>query len=123
MKRLSQRELRRAQERLLKNLGLDIEELGTAEEVIIKLASRQLVIKNPVIYSMKTGAEKVIQVVGGQLTESVAGAEEKQAYTPSEDDVMLVVSQTGVSETEARNALVEAEGDLAKAILNLRSRR
>ncbi len=108
---------------MLKNLGLDIEELGTAEEVVIKLADRQLVIKNPAIYSMKAGDENVIHVVGGQLAEVMAGAEEKQAYIPSEEDVMLVVSQTGASEIEARNALIEAEGDLAKAILNLRSRR
>ncbi|MEM2237486.1 MAG: nascent polypeptide-associated complex protein [Candidatus Caldarchaeum sp.] len=121
MKRLSPRELRRAQERLLKNLGLDVEELGTAEEVVIKLASRQITIRNPLVYSMKTGAEHVIQVVGGEMQE--AKAEAKQVYTPTEEDVTLVVSQTGASEEDARAALAEAEGDLAKAILTLRSRR
>ncbi|MEM4302846.1 MAG: nascent polypeptide-associated complex protein [Candidatus Caldarchaeum sp.] len=121
MKRLSPRELRRAQERLLKNLGLDVEEMGTAEEVVIKLASRQIIIRNPLVYSMKTGGEHVIQVVGGELQE--AKAEAKQVYTPTEEDVTLVVSQTGVSEEDARTALAEAEGDLAKAILTLRSRR
>ncbi|MCS7137578.1 MAG: nascent polypeptide-associated complex protein [Candidatus Caldarchaeum sp.] len=120
MKRLSARELRRAQERMLKNLGLDVEELGVAEEVVVKLANRQIVIRNPAVYSMKTAGEHVIQVVGGEITQQTA---EKQQYTPSEEDVMLVASQTGVSEDDARKALVEAEGDLAKAILSLRSRR
>lgn len=111
------------QERLLKNLGLDVQELGTAEEVVIKLSSKQIIIKNPLVYSMKTGGEQVFQVVGGESQEAEAGAAVKPVYTPSEEDVTLVVSQTGVSEEDARNALAEAEGDLAKAILTLRSRR
>ncbi|MEM1945707.1 MAG: nascent polypeptide-associated complex protein [Candidatus Caldarchaeum sp.] len=123
MKRLSPRELRRMQERLLKNLGLDVEELGTAEQVVIKLASRQIVIQNPSVYSMKAGGEHVIQIVGGELQEAEAEAEARPAYTPSEEDVTLVVSQTGASEEDARNALAEAEGDLARAILTLRARR
>ncbi|MEM2871561.1 MAG: nascent polypeptide-associated complex protein [Candidatus Caldarchaeum sp.] len=121
MKRLSPREVRRAQERLLKNMGLAVEELGVAEEVVVKLPNRTVTIKGPSVYTLKTGGETVIQVVGGEFTE--AEAVEKHAYTPSEEDVMLVASQTGVSDEEARKALVEAEGDLAKAILGLRSRR
>jgi len=35
--------------------------------------------------------------------------------------VALVAAQAGVSEEEARRALIEAGGDLAKAILSLRS--
>ncbi|MEM4352096.1 MAG: nascent polypeptide-associated complex protein [Candidatus Caldarchaeum sp.] len=121
MKRLSPREVRRAQERLLKNMGLAVEELGVAEEVVVKLPNKTMTIKGPSVYTLKTGGETVIQVVGGELAE--AEAVEKQAYTPSEEDVMLVASQTGVSDEEARKALVEAGGDLAKAILGLRSRR
>ena len=39
----------------------------------------------------------------------------------SEEDVQLVAGQTGKSVEEARNALIESEGDLAKAILLLQS--
>ena len=37
----------------------------------------------------------------------------------SEEDVDLVAQQTGVGREKARNALVEAKGDLARAILLL----
>ncbi len=37
----------------------------------------------------------------------------------SEEDVKLVMEQAGVDEETARKALVEAEGDLAEAILKL----
>jgi nascent polypeptide-associated complex subunit alpha len=71
---------------------------------------------------LKTGGEKVVQLVGGEVVEEKA-VEEVPAYTPVEEDVLIVASQAGVSEEEARQALVEAGGDLAKAILSLRSRR
>ncbi|MHA2407987.1 MAG: hypothetical protein ACXACA_06420 [Candidatus Ranarchaeia archaeon] len=39
----------------------------------------------------------------------------------SEEDVKLVADQTGKNIEEAKNALEECEGDLAKAILLLQS--
>lgn len=114
--------MRRAQERMLKSLGLDIEEIGQAEEVVIKLENRIITIKGPSVLLVKTGGEKVFQLVGGELLEQ-AKVEQPPSYVPSEDDVMLVVAQTGVSEEEARGALMQTSGDLAKAILMLRSKR
>jgi nascent polypeptide-associated complex subunit alpha len=122
LKRLSPRELRRAQERMLKNLGLDVEEMGCAEEAVIKFPGKTLTIRGPSVFVLKTGGEKVVQLVGGEVVEEKA-VDEVPAYTPVEEDVLLVASQAGVSEEEARQALVEAGGDLAKAILYLRSRR
>ena len=121
LKRLSPRELRRAQERMLKNLGLDVEEMGSAEEAVIKFPGKTLTIRGSSVFVLKTGGEKVVQLVGGEVVEEKA-VEEASAYTPVEEDVLLVASQAGVSEEEARQALVEAGGDLAKAILSLRSR-
>ncbi len=40
----------------------------------------------------------------------------------SDEDVALVASQTGVSEDEAEDALLESEGDIAKAIMRLKSK-
>ncbi|MEM4495188.1 MAG: nascent polypeptide-associated complex protein, partial [Candidatus Caldarchaeum sp.] len=121
MKRLSPREMRRAQERMLKSLGLNVEEIGQADEVVIKLGERVITLKGPLVYAVKTGGEKVFQIIGGE--EVAAQVEEtKPVYMPSEEDVSLVMAQTGVSEDEAKKALVESGGDLAKAILILRSR-
>jgi len=121
LRRISPRELRRAQERMLKNLGLNVEELGIAQEVLIRFEDNELVIRNPVVYSMKAAGEQVFQIVGGELAE--AGRGEVKEYVPSDDDVALVVSQTGASPDEARKALIETGGDLAKAILLLRAGR
>ncbi len=122
MKRLSPRELRRLQSRMMGNLGLDIEEMGVAEKVIIKLADREIVLKGPNIISLKVEKERIYQIVGGEMEET-AGKEVQQAYEPSQEDVILVAAQTGVADEDARRALIETGGDLAKAILLLKSRR
>ena len=62
-------------------------------------------------------------VMGGKVTEkaperAVASA---SGFVVSEEDVKLVADQTGKSIEEARKALEECEGDLAKAILLLQS--
>ncbi|MCS7109930.1 MAG: nascent polypeptide-associated complex protein [Candidatus Caldarchaeum sp.] len=114
--------MRRAQERMLKSLGLDIEEIGQADEVVIKLSDRVIVLKGPSVLAVKTGGEKVFQLVGGEVSEEKT-AEPAPVYVPSDDDISLVVAQTGVSEEQAKNALSQSGGDLAKAILLLRSKR
>jgi len=125
MKKLPARQLRRMQARMLESLGLNLKELGVAEEVIIRLQDKELRIRNPAVMFMKIENEGVYQIIGGRVEEVAPSIGEKieEAYTPSEEDVMLVAMQAGVSEDEARNALIETGGDLAKAILLLKSRK
>lgn len=124
MRRLTPRQLRRMQARMLGNLGLDLKELGTAEEVVIRFQDREVVVKGPSVMQMRLEGESIYHVVGGEVEERVPEAREEEAgYTPSDEDVMLVAAQAGVSEEEARWALTETQGDLAKAILLLKSRK
>lgn len=122
MKRLSSRELRRLQQRMMVNLGLNMEEVGVAREVVIKLENKELVVKGPSVLRIVAGGENVFQVVGGEISERAYEEKpvEEEVEFP-EEDVYLVASQAGASEEEARQALKEAGGDLAKAILLLKS--
>ena len=121
MRRLSPRQLRRLQARMLGNLGLDLKELGKADQVIIRFPDKEIILEGPNVLEMKVENESIYQIVGGERVEGEIMEEAK--YEPSEEDVALVAAQAGVSEEEARNALIEAGGDLAKAILILRSRK
>jgi len=125
MKKLPARQLRRMQARMLESLGLNLKELGVAEEVVIRLQDKELRIKNPSIMFMKIENENIYQVIGGEVEEIESTIEKpvEEAYQPSQEDIMLVAVQAGVSEEEAKNALVETNGDLAKAILLLKSRK
>ena len=105
---------------MLGNLGLDVKELGKADQVVIRFADQEIIIEGPNVLEMRIENESIYQVIGGERVESEA---EEEKYEPVEEDVMLVAAQAGVSEEEARNALIEANGDLAKAILILKAKK
>ena len=121
MFRLNPSDLRRQLKRLgLKNVDIETPE---ASEVVIRLADgREIVAEAPevMIVKLPQGAA-MIQVVAQNLEER--NVESAQALTVSEEDVRLVAEQAGVSLEEARNALIEAGGDIAAAIILLEERK
>lgn len=124
MRKLSSRELRRIQSKLLGSLGLDVMEQNVAKEVVIRLSDKDVVIKEPTVVVLQVGDEKVYQIIGGEVSEQKpkVGEEKVTIYEPTQDDITIVALQAGVSEEEARRVLIEVGGDLAKAILLLKSK-
>jgi nascent polypeptide-associated complex subunit alpha len=110
---------------MLKNMGIDIDELEDVSEVIIRMPDKEIVITNPSVAIMDSHGTRSYQI-SGDATErapSVAGetAEELPIEIP-DSDVMLVAAQTGKNLPEAKAALLEAKGDLAAAIMKLASK-
>jgi nascent polypeptide-associated complex subunit alpha len=99
-------------------MGLNMEQVEDVQEVIVKTSSKEIVIKEPEVAILNVQGQKMFQVVGGQITEK---APERKASGVAEEDVRLVADQTGKSLDDARKALEESGGDLAKAILLLQS--
>ncbi|MGB9718674.1 MAG: nascent polypeptide-associated complex protein [Thermoproteota archaeon] len=110
---------KREQERLLKRLGIRLEELQGVRSVVIETDSERIVFDSPTVTKMVGGAQEIYQVIG----ESVVEKKEKEEYVPLEEDVLLVAKQTGRSVEEARKALITTEGDIAQAIVLLQSGR
>ncbi len=96
---------------MLKNMGIDIDELEDVEEVIIRLKDREIVIENPSVAVMDAQGVRSYQISG-------VSRENVKLEIP-ETDIELVVVQTGVESEEARAALIEAKGDIAAAIMKL----
>lgn len=94
----------------MKRMGIKQEEIR-ASEVIIKTADKNIVIRNPQVAKVNMMGQDTFQI-SGDITET-SGI--------SEDDVKTVAEQAGVSEEKARAALEESKGDLAEAILKLKS--
>jgi len=86
------------------------------EEVIIRMADKDLVIKNASVSEMKVKGNRMFQVVGEDIEERMR---EKPKYT--REDVLLVAQQANVNEARAEQALKDSDGDLATAILRLTS--
>ncbi len=103
--------------RMMHRMGLSMDAIPDVEEVIIKTGSKEITIEEPEVAIMEVQGQKIFQVTGGKIVEK---AIERKLVVP-EEDVRLVADQTGKSLEEAKKALEECEGDLAKAILLLQS--
>jgi len=117
---------RRQMERQMRRMGVDFEQLDGVSEVLIRLPDKELVLTNPQVVTMKAQGENVYQVVGEPVERALtvtAGATGETPTSPpepfTEEDVQLVANQANVAEEEARHALREAKGNLAKAIIAL----
>jgi len=107
--RINQREAKK----LMDRLGLNMKEIPSVKEVIIRTAEKDILIKNPAVSQVVAQGLQIFQVMGGVV-------EERQvSKSYSEEDVLLVAQQAGVSKEAARAALEETNGDLAMAILKL----
>lgn len=104
----------REMRRMLDKMGLEMKDLGNIEEVIIKTETRELYLMKPQVVEMKGKDSTIFQVVATDI-------EEKQREVPvlKEEDIILVMQQANVTREKAIQALIDAKGDMAQAILNL----
>ena len=107
----------REAKRMMQRMGLSMGSIPDVEQVVIKTGSKKIIIEAPEVAIMEMQGQKIFQITGGRIVEKAA---ERKLIMP-EEDVRLVADQTGKSPEDARKALEECEGDLAKAILLLQS--
>ncbi|MDH5793436.1 MAG: nascent polypeptide-associated complex protein [Candidatus Bathyarchaeota archaeon] len=113
-RRVSPRETKR----MMQRMGLSMDAVPNVEQVIIKTSSKEITIEEPEVAILEMQGQKIFQVTGGKISEKAA---ERKSTIP-EEDIRLVADQTGKSLEDARKALEECGGDLAKAILLLQSK-
>ncbi len=97
---------------MMKQMGIDINELENVEEVIIRTPEKDIVFKDAEVTIMDARGMKTYQIVG-------TPHEVPREIKIPEEDVKLVIEQTKSSDSDARKALVETKGDIAAAILKL----
>ncbi|MDH5483098.1 MAG: nascent polypeptide-associated complex protein [Candidatus Bathyarchaeota archaeon] len=105
--------------RMMQRMGMSMDTVENVKEVVIKTSDKEIVIAEPEVAILAVQGQKIFQVTGGRITEK---AMERKAPTVPEEDIRLVADQTSKSLEEARKALEECGGDLAKAILLLQSK-
>jgi nascent polypeptide-associated complex subunit alpha len=104
--------------RMMQRMGMNMETVEDVTEVIVKTPNKDIVIEGPEVAVLQVQGQRIYQVAGGTVHEK---APERKTPTVSEEDARLVADQTGKGIEEARKALEETRGDLAKAILLLQS--
>lgn len=111
----------RETKRLMKRMGLSMDAIPDVQQVIFRTSTKEIIIDDPEVAIMSVQGQKMYQVTGGKTTEKALAAEEAKRTIP-EEDIRLVADQTGKSVEEAKQALEESGGDLAKAILLLQTK-
>ncbi|MFP8957241.1 nascent polypeptide-associated complex protein [Natrialbaceae archaeon A-CW3] len=118
----------RKMEQMMKQMGIDVDELD-AEEVIIRTAEHDLVFTDADVTKMDARGQETYQVIGtpeerergsvggagGDADAAVDAGGSSEAAIP-DSDIEIVAARTGVSEDEARDALEAVDGDLAAAV-------
>ena len=116
--RLSPTDIKRAFKRL--GIKVNVSEVKAEELIIRTVDGKELVMASPqtVLLIKMPGETVMVQAVG-----SIEERSSEEKVEISEEDVRLVAEQAGVSIEEARQALLEAGGDIAAAIMLLEERR
>ncbi len=120
----------RAIARMMKQMGIEQQDIAGVKEVIFRFADKEWVVSDPQVSLVKQAGSESFQVSGTKLERGLttSGSAEsgdavqepvKEIEIPMED-AALVAAQTGVDIEVAKEALRETQGDLAAAILKLR---
>ena len=101
---------------MMKQMGIAQEEID-ANRVIIECNDKRIIIEDPSVIKIKMQGQQQFQISWN--VKETAVKNEKEAVDHTEEDIKTIIEQTGVSETQARKALENAQGDLAEAMLKL----
>ncbi len=112
--------------KMMKQFGIDVEEIDDVEKVVVHTASKDIVIENADVSIMNAQGMKTWQITGdarevakGAADEPAAPAEPAEPEEPEEEDIELVMEQAGVDREAAIGALEAAGGEPAQAIMDL----
>ncbi|MGP8068255.1 MAG: nascent polypeptide-associated complex protein [Candidatus Bathyarchaeia archaeon] len=103
--------------RMMQKMGMKVDEVANVTQVIIKTESKDIVIEAPSVTLVTVQGQAMYQIAGGRVSEDTPHT---APTATGEEDAQLVAQQTGRSLVDAKKALLEAGGDLAKAILILK---
>ena len=116
---------------MMRKQGIDMDSIEGVEEVIVRTRDREIVFRHPEVTTISAQGTVTYQIVGKPEERSLTGGGaaapdvdgEVSAPGPtalySDDDVGLVMVQTGVSDEQARAALDACNGEVAEAIMKL----
>jgi len=95
---------------MMKQLGMNQEEIDASKVIIEKIDNTKIIIENPSVSKVSVQGQESFQISGDIR-------EEKGKSGISKEDIKTVAEKTNSTEEEAKKALETSNGDLAEAIL------
>ena len=105
----------RKMQQMMKQLGIQQVEIP-ATEVIIKTPDKILIIDNPSVSKVNMMGQESLQITGEIREEALSSKPDI-----AEEDIKTVMEQAGVDRHKALQAIEDADGDLAEAIIRLQN--
>lgn len=105
----------RKMQQAMKKMGIQQSEID-ATQVIIRTEDKEIVFDSPQVAKVNMMGQETWQITGNYEERSLETAPEI-----SEEDIKTVMEQAEVDEATAKKAIEDAEGDLAEAIMKLKS--
>ena len=99
---------------MMRKMGIQQVEVD-ATEVIIKCPDKEIIIKTPQVSKVNMMGQETFQIIGQPEEHPISSEPEI-----NEDDIKTVMEQTSATEEQAKDAITKNEGDLAKAIIELK---
>ena len=104
---------------MMKRMGIDQKEIADVEEVVIRTRTKEIILKDASVTEVVVQGQRSYQVAGTPQERERRADERKDEGGVPEEDVKLVMEQTGCTAKEARKALEETQGAPAEAILKI----
>lgn len=99
--------------KMMKQMGIEMNELSDVEEVVIKKSDKELVFPNAQVQVIEAEGQKTYQIIGkAEERETEVGLEE--------EDIEMVMKEANVDKETATKALEDTDGDIAQAIVDLK---
>jgi len=117
----------RQMKQAMKRMGISTEELDNVEEIVIRTKDKEYVFKEASVSIMNVQGQKTFQIVGEPEERAITGASKKPerpgpvTISIPEEDVQLVMDQTGCGRDKAIQALKDTDGQPAEAIIKIMS--
>ncbi len=118
---INPRELQK-QLKQLRKMGMKIEQLENVDEVVIRVGGKKLILEHPDVMTFEFASQKIFYIVPKIIKEEIeSGETTPPSIAIKEEDISFITEFTGVSYDVAKEALIKAGGDIAKAIEILQS--
>jgi nascent polypeptide-associated complex subunit alpha len=113
----------RQMKQAMKRMGITTEDIQGVEEVVIRTRDKEYHIKDAAVTVMDVQGQKTFQIIGEATIIPRGASPPGHSAEPSlpEEDIELVMGQTGCERERAIRSLKESGGQPAEAILNIMS--
>ena len=99
-------------QQMMKRFGINVKTIENVEKIIITTDTKEYIFDEAEVTIMDAQGQKTYQITGNPTIHS-------REEDKNNEDIQLIIDQTGKTAEEARKALKETNGDIAEAILKL----